>query len=201
MEIVKLTDVERSDLDRLEKEIEDNLVSWMKVGFALKEIRDRKLYRTTHSTFEQYTKDRFDCARSTAYQYLSGIQVIENVRNADKNYGILPEKEALVRPLTKLEGDEQPRAWRMAIDRARDNGAETVMVRHVVWAVEALRGQPIEKTKDRIKTNTGDLPEEFREAFRTITESIYTARRNRFHGIDRKKMIEILDGLKRLIEG
>ncbi len=201
MEIAQMTDVECQDLEHLEKVVEDNMVSWMKVGFALKEIRDRKLYRTKYSTFEQYTKDRFDCARSTAYQYLSGISVIENVRNADKSFPVLPEKEALVRPLTRLEPNEQPRAWGMAIKRALDTGSEGILTKHVVWAVECLRGEPIEKVKTRISTSTGDLPDEFRDAFRSITESIFAARTNRFKGIDRKKMVEILDGLKRLLEG
>lgn len=201
MEIAPLTDTERSDLKQLEQTVEKNFVAWMKAGFALREIRDRKLYRVTHPTFEKYTKDRFDVARSTAYQLISGVQVIENVRNADKKIPFLPEKEALVRPLTRLEADEQPEAWRLAIGRAMDLEEETVMARHVAWAVNLMRPTPEEKVLSGVNDNIAVLPPEFKEAYQTITEIIYAAKQKRFVGIDRVKMLKIIDGWKRMIEG
>ncbi|BBO74437.1 hypothetical protein DSCW_18540 [Desulfosarcina widdelii] len=202
MDVMQLTRDEWADRDRLEKIVEDNLVTWMQVGLALKEIKERELYRTTHDSWEQYVKDRFDIARSTSYQLTSGVEVVENVRNADIEFPFFPEKEALVRPLTKLEPEEQPRAWKLAIDRARDMEEKTVMARHVIWAVQAMRGQTGGETlRGKIKNVMEDLPETFRDAFKTITESIYEAKRNRFVGVDRKKMLDMLDGLRRLIEG
>ncbi len=201
MDKTQLSMNEINDLDRLERVVEDNMVSWMKVGFALREIRDRKLYRMSHATFEQYTKERFDCARSTAYQLITGVEVIENVRNADKTCPVLPEKESLARPLAKLEPEEQAKAWDMAINRAKESGADVVMSKHVVWAVDLLRGNPQPRTRNMIENSIGTLPDIFKKAFEDLIQSIRDARKNRFEGVDRKKMIKIIDGLKRLLEG
>jgi hypothetical protein len=191
-------DARRRCLDIMDK----HFLSWVEFGLAVREFRDRKLYRITHATLEAFLKERYDIGRSTAYQYISGVEVLENVRNADMKFPLLPEKEALVRPLTKLDADDQPRGWQLAIHRAQDLGEETVMARHVIWAVRAMRGTTGGETlRQRVENVMGELPENFRDAFRTITESIYTAKRNRFEGVDRKKMLEMLDGLRRLIEG
>lgn len=202
VEVTPMSKQDWEDLRQLEQTIEDNLVSWLQVGFALMTIRDRQLYRTTHPTFEAYARERFDCARATAYQYIEGARSIENIRSGDRTFEVLPDKEALVRPLTRLDPEEQPKAWSLALERARERGDEKIMARHVVWAVDSLRGGVGgETTRSRISDATGELPPEFQGAFSQLTEIIYTAKRKRWEGVDRKKMIDILDRLRRMIEG
>lgn len=202
MEVSRLSQDEIDARERCLAVMDKHFLSWAEFGFAVREFRDRKLYRLTHPTLEAFLKERYDIGRSTAYQYINGVEVLENVRNADIRFPLLPEKEALVRPLTKLEPDDQPRGWQLAIHRAHDLGEETVMARHVVWAVKAMRGEGGGETlRERVENVMAELPETFREAFRSITESIYEAKRNRFVGVDRKKMLDMLDGLRRIIEG
>lgn len=202
MAVSRLSEDEMEARDRCLAVMDKHFLSWVEFGLAVREFRDRKLYRLTHPTLEAFLKERYDVARSTAYQYISGVEVLENVRNADMEFPLLPEKEALVRPLTRLEPDDQPRGWQLAINRAHDLGEETVMARHVIWAVQAMRGTTGGETmRDQVKNVMAELPETFRDAFRAITEDIYAARRNRFVGVDRKKMLELLDVLRRLIEG
>lgn len=70
-----LTAVELTTLDDLELVIEQGLAGFIEVGAALGRIRDRKLYRATHSTFEVYVRERWGLSRSVAYQRIDAAEV------------------------------------------------------------------------------------------------------------------------------
>ena len=55
----KLDTVERSKLRKLESVVAEGISSFVVVGEALKEIRDAKLYRESHKTFEKYVDDKW----------------------------------------------------------------------------------------------------------------------------------------------
>lgn len=57
--------------------IERGLGSFLEVGAALIAIRDGKLYRATHSTFEAYCTDRWQLARNQAYRLIDAAQVVQ----------------------------------------------------------------------------------------------------------------------------
>lgn len=48
---------EGADRNHLERKVER---AFYEAGKALQQLRDRKLYRSTHRTFEDYCRDRFD---------------------------------------------------------------------------------------------------------------------------------------------
>jgi len=73
-----------------------------------------RLYRKTHETFEAYCKDRWEMGRSTAYQYIDSVKVVENVRNCGQT---LPANERQTRPLVRLEPELQKEAWTKVVDR------------------------------------------------------------------------------------
>ncbi len=56
IEIPELREEEQRDRLHLERRVER---AFFEAGKALAELRDRRLYRSTHKTFEQYCKDRF----------------------------------------------------------------------------------------------------------------------------------------------
>jgi hypothetical protein len=62
---IPLTPKERALRERLETIVERGIGQFIEVGIALGELRAKRLYRTTHGTFEGYVKDRFGLARST----------------------------------------------------------------------------------------------------------------------------------------
>jgi N6-adenosine-specific RNA methylase IME4 len=70
---------ERERLAKLEAIIDDGLDRFVAVAAALLEIRDRRLYRATHTTFESYVRERFQLARRTCYGYLEAAAVAANV--------------------------------------------------------------------------------------------------------------------------
>jgi hypothetical protein len=51
----ELTEEEKADRHRLELKIER---AFYEAGCALRELRERRLYRSTHRTFEEYCRDR-----------------------------------------------------------------------------------------------------------------------------------------------
>ncbi len=48
-------------------------------GKALLELRDRRLYRSTHKTFEEYCKDRFGYSRRQPYYLIDAAAVVDNL--------------------------------------------------------------------------------------------------------------------------
>ena len=70
---------ERRRLAELEHVIDKGLERFLEVARALLEIRDSRLYRLTHPTFEGYVGERFGLARRTAYGYLEAAAVARNV--------------------------------------------------------------------------------------------------------------------------
>ena len=52
-----LTTREQSEFARAERTIATGLRSFLTVGMALKEIRDKRLYRRQHDTFEETRQD------------------------------------------------------------------------------------------------------------------------------------------------
>jgi hypothetical protein len=57
-----------SRLAELEAVVERGLETFVEVGTALQEIRDAKLYKVSHSTFEAYCKERWHFSASRARQ-------------------------------------------------------------------------------------------------------------------------------------
>ena len=51
-----LSEVEEQALKKYEEIISKGLNTFLEVGHALAEIRDRRLYRATHDTFEPYCR-------------------------------------------------------------------------------------------------------------------------------------------------
>ena len=67
------------NLADLERVIERGLETFIEVGDALTQIRDRKLYRETHSTFESYTEERWGLKRTRAYELMQAAGVAKLV--------------------------------------------------------------------------------------------------------------------------
>lgn len=129
-----LTVIEETRLRENEAIIERGLNTFVDVGNALAEIRDGKLYRQTHSTFEEYCRDRWNIERRQAYRLMDAAAVVSNVSNWTQ---IAPAVESQARPLTRLEPDEQIAAWQEAVETA-PNGKVTAA--HVAEVVERRSG-------------------------------------------------------------
>ncbi|MFB2922750.1 MULTISPECIES: hypothetical protein [Aerosakkonema] len=112
---------EKARLDELEAVIEQGLQTFYEVGKALDEIREKKLYRETHKTFDGYCRDKWGIARQRAYRLIQAAHVRENLSPIGD---IFPTKENQVRPLTGLPPQLQLEIWQEAVESA-PNGIPT----------------------------------------------------------------------------
>lgn len=78
--LTPITPEERERLAGLEQVIETGLVSFVAVGTALAEVRDDRLYRGTHSSFEAYVQDKWHFSGRRAYQLMEAAEVCTTVQ-------------------------------------------------------------------------------------------------------------------------
>ena len=106
---------------------------------ALKEIRDRRLYRQQYDTFEEYCFQRWDVSRPRAYELCAASEVVADL-SAIADIRVLPENEAQARPLTRLKDPAQwRRAWEAAVKLAAAE-ERPVTARDTEEAVRRLDG-------------------------------------------------------------
>ena len=130
----EMSQSEFRELKRLEGVVATGQATFLEVGRALAAIRDKRLYRLKHKTFEAYVEARFDIARSTAYQMIGSAQAVEIVRNCGH---CPPANEAQARCLVGLEPEQAKTVWRRA---STTNGRVTAA--NVAKIVEEVTGRP-----------------------------------------------------------
>ncbi|MDZ8261963.1 hypothetical protein [Nostoc sp. ChiQUE01b] len=133
VEVPELTEQEQSDRLHLERKVER---AFFEAGKALAELRDRRLYRSTHRTFEEYCRDRFGHSRRQSYLLIDAAVVFDNLaEKCDPLDHILPNNERQVRPLTKLEPQQQQEVWQKAIEEAGGKVPSARIVTDVVQRI------------------------------------------------------------------
>ncbi len=80
-------------------------------------IRDSRLYRETHDTFEDYCRDRWEMSMRHAERLMLSAGTVETLRPM----GRVPVNERQARPLTKLGTKQlQREAWQRVVETAPD---------------------------------------------------------------------------------
>lgn len=105
----------RAELEHYEAIIQRGIETFYEVGTALLAIRDKRLYRETHGTFEEYCRDRWGMAASRARQLIAASEVVhqlESVTNVT-----LPQNEFQTRTLAQFDEDLRPAILRTASSR------------------------------------------------------------------------------------
>lgn len=70
-----LTTDEAKELTCFEETISRGLKTFMEVGEALEEIRSRRLYRSTHSKWEDYLRDRWKMDKKAARDFIGAYRI------------------------------------------------------------------------------------------------------------------------------
>ncbi len=134
----KLTAEGQKDFARLEKVIRDGLETFVQVGEALAEIRERHLYKDVCSTFESYVQIRWGFSRGKAYQQIAAA---ETAKLLSTNVDTQPSSEFVVRPLTTLPVEQRVEAWEEAKEAAKAEGKKKPTAQHTTAAVKARRAE------------------------------------------------------------
>jgi len=197
-----------------ESTIRADLKGFIAVGRALAEIRDNRLYRKTHKTFEKYCKEVWDLGQSTAYQKLDGYEAVvlleskvppmaELLSDQDKENIILPINERQARHLTKLKKnpEDQVKAWGIVLEQLNQGKKLTAAL--VNKAVKEVRGEvvrkKIDKTKKAVET-TSLLSKQFKYAHQMMLDIITAEKDSEWATSKRKEAVKWLQALVKMAE-
>ncbi len=109
-----LTTVEAGEFERLKQTIRAGQQTFVEVGLAYAAIREQRLYRATHGTFDAFCRDEFSLSKREVDRTIEAAAVVKRLGP------IVPTAahKSQVRPLTKLPPAEQPAAWQEAVAKS-----------------------------------------------------------------------------------
>ena len=139
---------ERSRLYQLEETIRQGLNTFVDVGNALLEIRDKRLYRQEYSTFEEYFQTVWGMSKMHAYRLMDSAGVIDNLKS--NQLVTFPTNESQARPLASLEPEEQVEAWKRVITSTPEGKITAAIVLKAAKEVE--REKRADRRQDRIES-------------------------------------------------
>ena len=165
-------------LTHMESLIACNQGQFYQIGGALKEIRDKRLYRLTlFETFEAYTKARWDMGKSQAYRLIDAYQIVNNLSPIGD---ILPANESQVRPLVPLEPYEQRKAWQNFLNTGMEITALNIK-KFISTGRTADKGGPVDLT-DQISRG-------YMAAVRVMLEQVRVAQHNHWQQTSRQAAV------------
>lgn len=158
-----------------EQIIEKGLETYMKVGYALMEIRDNRLYRKEFKTFEEYCQEKWGKSRYWAYNFIKASEVAGALESVD-NCQQIPETESQARPLTKLETPEQQaEAWGNAVANSKSGKPSAKEV-----------DAEVKKLQEKLRLKEGEITQ-LKQA-------------NQFATAELKKQQELLTGIEATLQ-
>lgn len=152
---------ESRDLIRLECVVEKGRKTFVEVGEALAEIRDRRLYRTEHPTFDAYLDKKWNLSRSRACRIIQAAETVKVLPTGNK-----PQSERQARPLAALPPAQRVEVWEKAV-AASPNGQPTAKDVQVV--VQAMNPQPPKTVKVVVQKRTDDEPDATKTPLQWLT--------------------------------
>ena len=142
-EIGELNQEEEQERHRLELKVER---AYYEAGSALRELRDKRLYRSTFRTFQEYCQARFGFNRRHSYRLIEAANVVDNLKEFCVQFGhILPAKESVCRSLTIFQPNQQIKAWQQLL---QETGGKHPTGKQVKGIVERLKEKPLVKASD-----------------------------------------------------
>jgi hypothetical protein len=115
MEILNID--ESHELERCEVVIKQGLKTFIEVGQALMTIKEKRLYRISFKTFEDYCIERWAISKPRAYQLIEAANVMIGLSTI---VDVLPQSESQIRPLTNLEPEIQKEVWKEVVKQSEE---------------------------------------------------------------------------------
>jgi hypothetical protein len=163
-----------SRLLQLEAIIQTQRGSFYKIGKALKEVRDDRLYHELlFESFEAYLKSRWDMSRSHAYRLIDASRVIDNLSPMGD---ILPENESQLRPLAALKPFDQRRIWRAFISSQTELKARNIRG----FVSKMIKGPKADNALINI------ISADYKQAVMTLLEQIRLAQQDSWQSTSRE---------------
>ena len=198
---LELTVIEKTELEELETVIKQDMGAYYRVGCALAKIRDSRLYRETHSTFEAYCKDRWEMKRAHAYRLIESASVKDHLSPMGD---IQPINERQARPLTKLATAEAQReAWETVVETAPEGKITAYHVSKVVNGKLKIHIiDNVNKMKHEIKKIRKEhiVNEEVRKAYDAFYWQVQNAKLEKWAHTSKQACLQMVEWINDLIE-
>lgn len=125
--------VEKRELDDLESRIERGLETFVDVGNALLVIREKRLYRVDHDSFENYCRDRWNFTGRRANQLIDAAGVVAQLEDeagvetplagskseqVGKIFPTAPTVESHAAELSKVAPERRQEVWSKTLEDA-----------------------------------------------------------------------------------
>lgn len=210
-QLVPLTEKEKALRAELEAQVFAVVKkSYIELGRLLAEIKERKLYKSSHHTFAAYSQDVLDMARCTAYRYIEAnfvvnnlspmgdkIEELENVNRGTHSLPLLPQNERQARALIGLSPEEQREVWIEAVKTAPEG---KISAAHIGKTVRQLKGnrvvETIERTKREKAPNGARISDEFTAAFNVFKDAVQVEILSNWATTDRLSVVRHLDAIR-----
>ncbi len=137
----QLDAAEQDALDEHEAVIERSLDTIFQVGSALRAIREQRLYRATHNTFEAYCGDRWSITKTHANRTIVAAAVARDLTPI----GVTPKSLEHTKPLARLQPDQRRAAWQLAEESVEGRGLTSSDLEH---AAAVVAPKPPPKARD-----------------------------------------------------
>ena len=178
----KLSVGEWAQLKERETIIKDGEQVFIRVGTALAEIRDLKLYREKYGTFQEYVEQRLGWTRQRAYQVMEAAQAVKAL---PPKMSTMVDTERAAREVVKIEPEHRAEVVAEAakdgpvtaasVQQAAAKLAEPVEAEIVLCdETELARTVPAEiaDTWQRATSTAADILHKLRDALHTIDDGL-----------------------------
>lgn len=142
-------DVER--LKELESAIRSGLSSFVTVGNALIEIREKRLYKDKYTTFEDYCETVWDMTSRRCRQLADAAKVMENLNNCS-DLSVKPQTESQVRPLVGFDDKRQIAVWKKGCAKVLEGTVPTAKI------IEGLVGKKAKSAQKAVPPEPATTP-------------------------------------------
>ena len=138
-----LNSAEANALAYNERRVSEGLERFRDVGLALASIRDNRLYRATHATFEDYCRERWHWSRQRAHQM---IECAEVAASLPTDCQPLVDNERQARELAKVEPEKRAEVLALAAQ------AGPVTAKAIKQAAQAVEPEPVQVVREDSET-------------------------------------------------
>lgn len=119
----------KSEFDKWDAVVAKGLATFIEVGVALREIKEKQLYKEEYGTFEKYIQQRHEMQRRSAYRLIEAATIREELENVSNwtHFGSdvtpsFPAIEAHFRELSVVPSEDVPRVWQQVQAAAAEQG-------------------------------------------------------------------------------
>jgi hypothetical protein len=180
-----LSPSQQTELERLEAVIKGGWKTFLEVGEALAQVRDKELYKGKYDSFEEYWRIELGYSRSYAYNLIGSAEVNEQLSSIE-DFKDKPLNESQLRELISVPEGKRAEAWKNAVKLAGDKPLTARIVHKA-----ALKFKPRKAAKSRTSKPASAKPVNIKPALKLIDEAAGLAQGN-VRLLDRLKALRVM---------